>query len=109
MSDQKVEQAIEQALQRQPAVVVPADFAQRVRSQLPLAPPTSQPLWLRMSASRLAGVTGLAALLAAFCWLAPGARPDFTSLRFDLELIVLAEMAAVGWWVGKDAGLGDRP
>jgi hypothetical protein len=103
MSEERMEQAIDKALQRQPMLNVPEGFAVRVRGQLPPAPSrTGQGI----GAGRLAGLAGMLALVAAFCWLAPGARPDFASLRFDLELVVLAEMAAVGWWVGR--GVGSR-
>jgi len=112
MSDQEIvksmDQAIEQALQQVPDVAVPAGFAARVRAQLPAVRPVPHPFWQRTSAGQLAGLVGLVALVAAFCWLAPGARPDFMSLRFDLELVVLGEMAGVGWWVGRSAGLRGR-
>lgn len=106
-SNQAIDRAIEQALQQQTNVAVPEGFAARVRAQLPAVRPAPRRFWQRMSAGQMAGLVGLVALVAAFCWLAPGARPDFMSLRFDLELVVLGEMAGVGWWVGK--GIGARP
>jgi hypothetical protein len=113
MSDERMERKLEaamnhgidQALARQPEVVVPEGFAARVRAELPAVCAGRLPAWRRMGAGRLAGAVAMAGLAVAFCWLAPGARPDFGSLRFDLELVVLAEMAAVGWWVGQGSGL----
>jgi hypothetical protein len=101
MSEQPMEERIDQALQQQPEVLVPADFAARVRRQLPAVHPARG----RLGVGRTVGALALVALIGALCWLAPGARPDFSSLRFDLELVVLAEMAAVGWWVGKGSSI----
>ena len=98
--DERLEMAIGRALERQPDVLVPVEFAARVRAQLPAAPPARR----RMSAGRVAGTIGLIALVVALCWLGAGTPPSFGSLRFDLELAVLVELAAVAAWMGKDLG-----
>ncbi len=95
------ESAIDRALERQPEVAGPTDFAARVRAALPAAPPAQR----RMSAGRLAGTVGLVALVVALCWLAVGAMPSYGSLRFDLELAVLVELAAVAAWMGRGFGV----
>jgi ferric-dicitrate binding protein FerR (iron transport regulator) len=100
LQDERLERAIERVLERQPEVEVPVEFAARVRAKLPAVPPVRR----RMSAGRLAGTVGLMVLVVALCWLGAGTVPSFGSLRFDLELAVLVELAAVAAWMGRDSG-----
>jgi hypothetical protein len=39
-------------------------------------------------------------LVLALCWLAPHARPSFESVAFDLEMVLVVELAGVAAWLG---------
>lgn len=90
-----LEAAITQALERQPEVVVPMDFAARVRASLPPQPKVRT----RRSAGRIAGTAAVAGLIVGLCWLAPHAQPSFESIAFDMEMLMLAELAGVAAWL----------
>jgi hypothetical protein len=93
--DGLMEAAITRALERQPKVVVPADFAARVRASLPAQPKVKA----RRSVGRIVGTAGAAGLIVALCWLAPYAQPNFGSLAFDMEMLLLMELAGVAAWL----------
>jgi hypothetical protein len=57
-----------------------------------------------MSASRVTGLVGASVLVVALCWLAPHAAPSFSSLAFDMELLLLAELAGVAMWLASRRG-----
>lgn len=99
-SDPAVESAITRALEQPPAVAVPADFAARVRGALPARPPRRR----GRSAARVAATAAAAASLVGLCWLAPHAAPDFQSMAFDMELALLAELAAIAAWLATQRG-----
>jgi hypothetical protein len=88
--------AITRALERQPEVVVPEDFAARVRVALPARRKVRE----RRSVGRLAAGVAAVGLVLALCWLAPHARPSFGSVAFDLEMVLLMELAGVAAWLG---------
>jgi hypothetical protein len=98
MSDEErmVEAAITRALERQPEVVVPVDFAAKVRAALP----AQQKVRERRSARRMAAGVAAVGLLLALCLLAPHARPSFESVAFDLEMVLVVELAGVAAWLG---------
>ena len=98
MSDEERmdEAAITRALERQPEVRVPVDFAAKVRAALP-AQPTVR---VRRSVGRMAAAVAAAGLVLALCWLAPHARPSFESVAFDLEMVLVVELAGVAAWLG---------
>lgn len=98
MSDEErmVDAAITRALERQPDVVVPMDFAAKVRAALPERPKVRE----RRSAGRIAAGVAAAGLLVALCLLAPHARPSFGSVAFDLEMVLVVELASVAAWLG---------
>ena len=86
------------ALEAQPLVIVPADFAVRVRQALPVQS-QRRPV---VSMGRVAAIVGAVVLAVALFALAPHARPGFTSLAFDMELVVLLELGAIAYWfVGR--------
>ena len=93
--DGVLEAAIIRALERQPEVVVPGDFAARVRASLPTQPKVR----VRRSVGRLAGTAAAAGLVVGLCWLAPHAQPSFESLAFDMEMLMLVELACVSAWL----------
>ena len=93
--DVALEAAITRALERHPEVVVPGDFAVRVRASLPARPKVR----VRRSVGRMAGTAAAAGLIVGLCWLAPHARPSFESIAFDMEMLMLAELAGVAAWL----------
>ena len=93
----ELETAITQALELRREPSVPSDFATRVMRSLP-AQPTARP---RVRVSRTVGIVVAAVLTIAVFALAPHATPNFTSLAFDLELTLLAELAGVAYWLGS--------
>ncbi|HEY5382310.1 MAG TPA: hypothetical protein VIJ65_08635 [Acidobacteriaceae bacterium] len=90
-----MEAAITRALELQPEVVVPEDFAARVRASLPVQPKARA----RRSVGRIAGTAAAAGLIVALCWMAPHTQPSFASVAFDMELLVLAELAGIAAWL----------
>jgi hypothetical protein len=98
MNDEErvVDAAITRALERQPEVVVPVDFAAKVRAALPVQPKVRE----RRSVSRIAAGAAAVGLLLALCWLAPHARPSFESVAFDLEMVLVVELVGVAAWLG---------
>jgi hypothetical protein len=97
MSDaNEFEAAITRALDRKPEVVVPADFASKVRASLPARPKVRT----QRSVGRMAAGVATVGLVVALCWLAPHARPSFGSMAFDLEMVLVVELMGVAAWLG---------
>ena len=97
MSDaNEFEAAITRALDRKPEVVVPADFAAKVRAALPAQPKVRA----QRSVGRIAAGVAAVGLVLALCWLAPHARPSFGSMAFDLEMVLVVELMGVAAWLG---------
>jgi hypothetical protein len=93
---------IVQALEVRREVAVPEDFAARVMGSLPELPVVRP----RARVGRAAAMVAAGVVLVAVFALAPHARPEFSSLSFDLEMVLLAELAGIGWWVGvREAGV----
>jgi hypothetical protein len=96
MSDDVVlDAAITRALERQLEVMIPTGFAARVRASLPPQPMVRE----RRSAGRIAATAAAAGLIVGLCWLAPHARPSFESVAFDMEMLMLIELAGVAAWL----------
>jgi len=87
MSDTEQNEAMEQqiagALERRPRVAVPAGFAARVAQAMTPGPSPYR------------------APRAVKTVLAPHAGPSFSNVGFDVELLVLAELGAVAWVLGR--------
>ena len=95
--DPKIDAAVLRCLETPPVVVVPAAFAGRVRAALPAPTPRRQ----RVSAGQQAGVAAVVLLLVAVFWLAPHTAPRFTSMAFDVEIMLLLELAGVLAWLAN--------
>ena len=89
----RLEAAITQALEKKPETAVPAEFAGRVMRSLP-----PRQRRRKMPVGRTAVLVGLLALALTMFALAPQARPHMTNFAFDLELLLLVQMAGIGWW-----------
>ena len=90
------EAAITRALERPPEVRIPEDFAARVRAALPAQPKVR----VQRSVGRGVALVAAVGMVLALCWLAPHARPSFESMAFDLEMVLVVELAGVAAWLG---------
>jgi len=104
MQDENVDAEFEAMLTRRlesgPAVDVPLDFATRVRAALPpIAPQRS-----KARLGRISMAAAMVVLTVAMFALAPHAAPDFKNLAFDLELLVLVQLAGIGYWLTAKGG-----
>lgn len=83
------------ALERAPEPQVPADFAARIAASLPALPPPRKPLRL----GRTVALLSVAVLAVAMFLLAPLSAPTFSSIAFDLEILLLLQMAGIAYWL----------
>lgn len=90
---ENLEASITRALEKKPEVGVPADFSVRVMRSLP---PRKQRR--KLPVGQTAALAGLLALALTMFALAPHAAPQITNFAFDLELLLLVQMAGIGWW-----------
>jgi hypothetical protein len=92
-----LEAAIARALERRPQAMPPEGFAARVVLSLPVGPARPR----KWSAGKaVAGIAAVVLAVALFV-LAPHAGPSFSSVAFDVELVVLAELGAVAWVLAR--------
>ncbi len=89
------EAVIDHFLAAGPESVIPAGFAAKVIAALPAAPVPRRSPQLASKAALVAAV----ALLFAMFLLAPHVAPRFTSSAFDLELLLLAQLAVITLWL----------
>ncbi len=101
MQDEKALDVEIGVLEQKPVVAAPVDFAARVRAALPPEPKVKAGRFAGRSLGRMVGGVAAVALVVALCVLAPHARPSFESLAFDLEMVLLLELAGVAIWLGK--------
>jgi hypothetical protein len=97
--EKQFEAAIARALEQQPGVTIPADFAARVRASLPSRPRAREPRFAAHSVGQLAAAVAAAGLVVALCLLAPHVRPSFVSVAFDMEMVLLVELCGVTAWL----------
>ena len=83
------------ALERRPEPSVPMDFAARVAVALPPPAPARKPVRV----GRTAGLAAVAVLGAALFALAPHATPAFNNWAFDFELVVIAQLGGIAYWL----------
>lgn len=97
--DQDFESRITTAIEHKPEPQIPADFAAKVAARAvahPLRRRRYKPQFGRM----IALLSAPLATLALFV-LAPHTAPDLKSLTFDTEVVLLAELAFIGWWLAR--------
>ena len=97
------EARLDAALAHTPEPQVPADFAARVAARA-----ASLPQRRRLRSTQFGPALSWAALIllpVALFALAPHAAPRLTNYRFDAELLLLAELAAIGYGVTRGVGL----
>ncbi len=88
-----LEAVMTRALEKKPETAVPAEFAARVMRSLP---PRQQRR--KLPVGRLGVLVGMLALALTMFALAPHATPQITNFAFDLEMLLLVQMAVIGWW-----------
>ncbi len=92
-SEKRLDAALTRALERKPAVPVPAEFAAR----LALASPAQRRLRRSVSAGKVAAIAALVLLAAALFVLAPHVGVKMESFGYGLEMLLLVQMAAVAY------------
>jgi hypothetical protein len=95
-SGENLETAITKALEKKPEAAVPAEFVGRVMCSLP-----PRRRRRKMPVGRTVVLAGMLALALTMFALAPHVTPQFTNFAFDLELLLLVQMAGIGWWFFK--------
>jgi hypothetical protein len=90
---ENLELDITRALEKKPEVAVPAEFAGRVMRALP--PRRHR---RKIPVGRIGVMAGMLALLLTMFALAPHVTPQVTNFSFDLEMLLLVQMAGIGWW-----------
>jgi hypothetical protein len=104
MTDETMlEQEITRALEQKPRVMVPVDFAARVRAALPEQTPVRVRPFAGRSLGQDVAMIAAAGLVVALCLVAPHARPTFGSVAFDLEMLMFVELAGVAAWLAGSA------
>jgi len=91
----EMEAAVTRALEQRQEPVVPADFAARVMQSLPPQPQARA----KMRVGYMVGVVAAVVLTGGVFALAPHAAPSFTNLTFDVELMLLAELGGIAYWL----------
>lgn len=89
------------ALERKPKITVPADFHLRLRATLATEPtwrPARRPSFARVTA--YVAAVCMAAALIVLTMLYPEAIKAPESMTFILELLIVAQLMAVGFWLG---------
>jgi hypothetical protein len=89
------EAKLTRALERRPEPVVPMDFAARVAAALPPPLPARKP----MQVGRTVGLAAAGVLGVALFALAPHATPTFGNWAFDFELVVIAQLGGIAYWL----------
>ena len=87
------EAAITRALEKRPDAAAPAEFAGRVMRSLP-----PRRRRRKLPVGRAGVLAGMLALALTMFALAPHMTPQITNFAFDLELLLLVQMAGIGWW-----------
>ena len=87
------------AIEHKPDLQVPTDFAAKVAARAvaqPLRRRRYKPQFGRMIALFSAPIATLALFV-----LAPHTAPSVKSLGFDTEVVLLTELAFIGWWIAR--------
>ena len=77
------------------ASAIPVDFAARVVASLPNQRP-ARPV---MRAGRTVAIVALVVLAIVLFALAPHVTASFTSVMFYIELIILAQLGSIAYWL----------
>jgi hypothetical protein len=90
---------IDRAVEQKPEVQIPADFAAKVAARAVVQPARRRRLKPQFG-PMIALLSAPLAAVALFA-LAPHTAPNLKSLSFDAEVVLLAELAFIGWWITR--------
>jgi hypothetical protein len=96
MDDKQMDAVIAQALERRPAVLVPEDFAAKVAARIP-AVQARRVLRPRFSVARVAAMVAIVVLTIVLFAMAPHVRTTGFSVSFGIEMLLLVELAGIGY------------
>jgi hypothetical protein len=98
-SSADIELRIDRAIENKPDVQIPADFAAKIAARAvaqPLRRRRYKPQFGPMIALLFAPIAALALFV-----LAPHSVPNVKNLSFDAEVVLLTELAFIGWWITR--------
>ncbi len=94
-----IESRIDRAIEHKPELQVPADFAAKVAARA-VVQPLRRRRYKPQFGPMIALLSAPLAVLALFV-LAPHSAPNLKSLSFDAEVVLLTELAFIGWWITR--------
>ena len=94
-----IESRIDLALERKPEVQISADFAAKVAARA-VAQPLPRRRYKPQFGPMIALVSAPLGALALFV-LAPHTSPTLKSLSYDAEVVLLVQLAFIGWWITR--------
>jgi hypothetical protein len=92
-----IQSRIDRAIEHKPDVQIPANFAAKVAAHA-VAQPRRRRRYKPQFGPMIALLSAPLAALALFA-LAPHSAPNVKNLSFDAEVVLLAELAFIGWWI----------
>ena len=95
--NEELEAAVVQALERPPVVRVPGDFAARVAAAAVALPVEPVRVRRRVSVGRVAAMVALGVLVVTLFVVAAQAGTRVASWPFVVEMLVLVQMAGIGY------------
>lgn len=98
-SSTNMESRIDRAIEHKPDVRIPTDFAAKVAARV-VAQPVRRRRYKPQFGPMIALLSAPFAAVALFV-LAPHTAPNLKSLSFDAEVVLLAELAFIGWWISR--------
>ena len=93
----EIDARIDRAIEHKPDVQIPADFAAKVAARA-VVQPLRRRRYKPQFGPMIALLSAPLAALALFA-LAPHSAPNLKNLSFDAEVVLLAELAFIGWWI----------
>jgi hypothetical protein len=93
-----MESRIDRAIENKPDVQISADFAAKVAARAVAQPLRRRRRYKPQFGPMIALLSAPLAALALFA-LAPHSAPNLKNLSFDAEVVLLAELAFIGWWI----------
>jgi hypothetical protein len=94
-----MESRIDRAIENKPDVQIPADFAAKIAARA-VAQPLRRRRYRPQFGPMIALLSAPLAALALFA-LAPHSAPNVKNLSFDAEVVLLTELAFIGWWITR--------
>jgi hypothetical protein len=90
-----MERSITRALEERREVAVPEGFAALVRAGLPVKPRVRR----RTSVGKTVAIVMVVLMMSAMFGLAPHAATGFSNLAFDVECVLMLQLAGIMCWL----------